>query len=188
MFYPANVEDAHEGNILAVSPNGKMLVTSVNSSGGSFHLWDTSTGKELPSLWPDPHNQILMCTAVFSPDSKALVIGSRYATTIQVWDIATRKERQQFAGHIALKDSAGEEYEVPTYLKITSIAMSPSGRRLATAGWDPTIRLWEVATGKEHARLEGHRGTVTSLAWSADGKTLASGSADGTALVWSVSQ
>jgi RNA polymerase sigma factor (sigma-70 family) len=187
MFYPTNVEAVHEGNILAVSPNGKMLVTSVNCSGGSFHLWDTATGKELPSLWPDANNQLIVGTAVFSSDSKALVIGSSYPTTIQMWDIATRKERQQFGSHLILKDSAGEEYEVPTYMKITSMAISPNGRTLATAGWDPTIRLWDVATGKEHPRLEGHRGTVTSLAWSADGKTLVSGSNDGTALVWDVS-
>src|SRR5262249_54786078 len=159
-------------------------VTSVNCRGGSFHVWDTATGKELPSLWPDANNQIIVGTAVFSPDSKALVIGSSYATTIQVWDIATRKERQQFAGYIKLKDAAGEEYEVPRYLKITCMALSPDGQTLATAGWDPTIRLWSVATGKERRRLEGHRGTVTSLAWSADGNTLVSGSNDGTALVW----
>jgi WD40 repeat protein len=48
--------------------------------------------------------------------------------------------------------------------------------------------MWDVVTGKELARLEGHRGTVTSLAWSADGKTLVSGSNDGTALAWDVSR
>jgi WD40 repeat protein len=72
-------------------------------------------------------------------------------------------------------------------LAITQMAISPNGRTLATAGWDPTIRLWDVATAKER-RLEGHRGTVTSLAWSADGKTLVSGNNDGTALVWDVTK
>jgi WD40 repeat protein len=155
MTYPAHVEDALEGGVLAVSPDGKTLATSVNFRGGSFHLWDTATGKELSSVWPDPDNQIVVGATVFSPDSKALVVGSSYPTTIQVWDIATRKERQQFAGHLKLKDATGEEYDVPARLKITSMAMSPDGKTLASAASDKTIRLWDVATGKEHRRLVG---------------------------------
>ncbi len=186
MSYPANVEGAYHGGVLAVSPDGKMLVTSVNYCGGTFHLWDTATGKELPGMWPDPHNQVVVMTAVFSPDSKTLVTGTSSPTTIHVWDIATRKARQQFASHLTLKDASGEEYEVPTYLAITYLALSPDGRTLATASRDHSIRLWDVDTGTERRRLEGHRGTVTSLAWSADSKRLASGSNDGTALVWDV--
>jgi RNA polymerase sigma factor (sigma-70 family) len=187
MNYPANVEGVHQGGVLAVSPDGRMLFTSVNFSGGSAHLWDTATGKELPNLWPDPHKQIMVWSAVFSPDSKALISASRYPSTIQVWDIASRKNRLQFGSHVKLKDDFGEEHDVPTYLAITQMALSPNGRTLATAGWDQTIHLWDVATGKER-RLKGHRGTVTSLAWSADGSRLVSGSNDGTALVWDVTR
>jgi hypothetical protein len=66
-------------------------------------------------------------------------------------------------------------------LKVTCLALSPNGRTLATVGWAPTIRLWDVARGKERRRLDGHRGTVTSLAWSTDGNTLISG--NGTACI-----
>src|SRR5204862_14836 len=41
-----------------------------------------------------------------------------------------------------------------------------------------TVRLWEVATGRERHRLEGHRGVVLAVALSPDGKTLASASKD----------
>ena len=51
---------------------------------------------------------------------------------------------------------------------------------------DNTIKLWEVATGKEQATLKGHTGTVCSLAFSPDGKTLASGSQDETIKLWDV--
>lgn len=184
MVYPANVEGAHRGGVLEVSPDGKMLVTSIAFYGPSFHLWDTVTGKELPGLSPDHNKGVYFQCAVFSPDGKALLKPrSQYESTIHVWDIATREERRQFAGHFKVKDPNGEEVEVPTYLSLTYLAVSPDGRTLAGAAGDPTIRLWDIATGKER-RLEGHRGTVTSLAWSADGKTLVSGSNDGTALVW----
>jgi WD40 repeat protein len=188
MNYPDNVEGAHRGGGLAVSPDGKMLVTNLNFSGGSLHLWDAATGKKLPGIAPDDNRGIIVKCAAFSPDSKALVKSrSQYESTIHVWDIATRKERQHFGGYFKVKDPDGEELAIPTYLTITELALAPDGRTVATAGWDPTIRLWDVATGKERRRLEGHRGTVTSLAWSADGNRLVSGSNDGTALLWDVS-
>ncbi len=69
---------------------------------------------------------------------------------------------------------------------INSIAFSPDGQTLATGNGDGTISLWEVATGRERKRLEGHTFKVTSVAYSPDGKTLASGSDDNTVRVWEV--
>ena len=40
------------------------------------------------------------------------------------------------------------------------------------------IWLWEVASGKIRAVLEGHQQRVTSIAWSGDGKWIASASAE----------
>src|SRR5262249_35092453 len=42
------------------------------------------------------------------------------------------------------------------------IAFSPDGRRALSAAKDNTIRLWDVATGKEIRRLEGHTNWVVS--------------------------
>src|SRR5256885_11107847 len=52
-------------------------------------------------------------------------------------------------------------------------------RSLASASFDRTIKLWDVADGKTVQTLRGHRAKVITLAWSSDGRTLASGSADG---------
>jgi len=65
-------------------------------------------------------------------------------------------------------------------------AFAPDGRVVASGDSEATVRLWEVATGKEIRKLEGHRGSVLFLAFSADGKALASASDDTTALIWSV--
>jgi WD40 repeat protein len=56
--------------------------------------------------------------------------------------------------------------------------MLPDGR-LASGSYDKTIRLWDVITASEVARLEGHSGWVNALCVLADGR-LASGSYDNT--------
>ena len=51
-----------------------------------------------------------------------------------------------------------------------AVAFSPDGRRLASAGDDGTVRLWDPATGAELATLTGHTGRVTAVAFSPDGR------------------
>jgi hypothetical protein len=46
------------------------------------------------------------------------------------------------------------------------------------------VKLWEAATGKLLATLQGHAGGIYSVAWSPDGKTLASGPGDNTVKLW----
>jgi len=63
---------------------------------------------------------------------------------------------------------------------VDSVAFSPDGKRLATASWDHTAKVWEAESGKEPLTLRGHSDFVLGVVFSPDGKHLATASEDGT--------
>ena len=67
---------------------------------------------------------------------------------------------------------------------IWSVAFSPDGDRLASAGGDNTVIVWDAATGHAALTLPGHSDTILGVAFSPDGRTLASASQDKTVKNW----
>lgn len=75
--------------------------------------------------------------------------------------------------------------QIPTvkHGPITGVAFSPDGTVLASASWDSTVKLWEVATRTELQTLQ-HESGALCVAFSPDGSILASGSEDQTIRLW----
>lgn len=85
--------------------------------------------------------------------------------------VSTRLPAQELKSRATCKGHTGYVY---------SISISPDGETLASASYDKTIKLWEMATGKELATLKGHTEIIWAVAFSPDGKTVASGDGDST--------
>ncbi|MFD0580728.1 Hsp70 family protein [Dactylosporangium darangshiense] len=72
---------------------------------------------------------------------------------------------------------------------VTSVAFSPDGKTMASAGLDKTVMVWNMANPAAPTRmatLTDHQDSVTSVAFSPDGKTMASASLDKTVMVWNM--
>jgi RNA polymerase sigma factor (sigma-70 family) len=56
---------------------------------------------------------------------------------------------------------------------ITGLAFTPDGKALVSGSYDKTVRVWDVADGRERRRLPPLRGSVMDMQLSADGNTVA---------------
>ena len=68
---------------------------------------------------------------------------------------------------------------------VNSASFSPDGKRIVSASYDKTIRIWDAETGQQIGKpLEGHTGSVLSASFSPDGKRIVSASWDNTLRIW----
>jgi WD40 repeat protein len=72
---------------------------------------------------------------------------------------------------------------------VYTVAFSKDGKQLVTGSFDNTIKLWDVAAGKEIKTFggpAGHQKMVLSVAFSPDSRSIASGGADNTLKLWDI--
>jgi WD40 repeat protein len=68
--------------------------------------------------------------------------------------------------------------------EVRSVCFSPDGKRLASAGDDHKVKVWDAVTGELTLTLERHRDVVRCVVFSPDGKGLASAGEDNVVRVW----
>jgi WD40 repeat protein len=69
---------------------------------------------------------------------------------------------------------------------VYTVAISANGRMLATAGFDETIKTWDLSSERELGTSTGHTGWINAVAFTADGRQLVSAGRDSTVRIWDV--
>ena len=67
---------------------------------------------------------------------------------------------------------------------VTFAQFSPDGKKILTASYDHSAKLWDAFSGALLADLTGHQSSVYTARFSPDGKTIVTASADHTAKIW----
>jgi WD40 repeat protein len=65
-----------------------------------------------------------------------------------------------------------------------TVAFSPDGRHLATAGYDFVVRIWNMDRGKPEQKLVDHNWPINGIAFHPDGRSLASAGEDCIVRLW----
>jgi WD40 repeat protein len=172
---------------VAFSPDRKLFALGAQDK--MVAIMDAQTNRRVHTL---VGHTGFVASLAFSPDGKILASGSEQeGDAIKFWDVATGKELR------TLQDSSKGNAKGAgrTFMRaVTSLAFSPDGKTLASAGAsvmypydepariDPVrkgeIKLWEVATGKLLRTMVAGETLLMAVAFSPDGKMVVSGTND----------
>ena len=109
------------------------------------------------------------------PPDGALLATGRNDGLVKLWDTSDWTVSQALLNEGNLQ--IGGRYP------INAIAFSPDSRRLASSGYDRTVKLCSVEDGTQLAVHDGFLNSTAAVAWSADGSRYSAASWDGTAIV-----
>jgi WD40 repeat protein/DNA-binding SARP family transcriptional activator len=161
----------------AISPDGLLALSG--STDGSLRLWNLEGQAKLRRFETD--GTPLAAVAV-SPDGSRLLTGDM-ADEAVLWDIERGEPINRFQGDAVA-------------VSPNSLAFSPDGKYALVGSGDAfggtgarSLVLWDVESGQEVLRFDGHRSIVRSAAFSPDGRMSLSGSQgdDGNDLIlWDV--
>ena len=146
---------------------------------GQVVLWNLKTGERKELLSNHPSGVLRVA---ISPDGKLLAAGTTHEASVRLWNIATGKQLQPLQGN--------------NVSWVQGLAFSNDGTRLAMAGADFRVHLWDISKYQELAivaeragpndDIPGHSHELWAVSFSPNDRLLATASWDGIVRVWDV--
>ena len=157
------------GASIAVSTDG---CRALIGGGNLMQLWDPETGEELRRV---DHQRTVKYVA-FSSDDRQAVSGTD--ESVRVWSLPPGRP-------LAEQNAVVEVAQFPAHEGvISSVVVSPDGRRVLAAGWPNFMRLWDRETGQLIHSFSQDGKEIRSVAFSPAGNRALSGGDDGVVRLW----
>jgi hypothetical protein len=147
---------------LSIRGDGALLAAGTY---GQVVLWDLVEVRPISLIGglPGPIHAL-----EFSRDGKRLAIGSgspAKSGVVQVHAVPGGELLHRFEGHDDV---------------VFGLAFRPDGGRIASASFDQTVRIWDLAEGKPSGVFHGHSDFVEAIAYAKDGRSILSAGKDRT--------
>ncbi len=166
---------------LAFAAGGKFAATG--AADGSVRIWklEDNRAEMIPggdwSFFPvkPGDTKVGVADVALTPDGATLVVTSKKGE-VKIADVAQRSVRKTFTAHEGVA--------------VLGCLTTPDGKRFVTLGGDNTIKVWDLATGKELRRWQFGSAAqsrtsalVQSWAFTPDGRQLVTANADTTVFI-----
>lgn len=164
-------QDVDAVTTIALSADGQKLLTG--SARLRFDLWDIGSGQRLTLLSERGETSDWSVIAALSPDGSHAALAhaddaSSTESGIDIVNCATGDLKHSLAGHAR---------------SVRILTFSTDGKRLASAGDDDVVKVWDMGTGQEVLSRPSPQ-KVVDLSFTSDGKKLIAVSRDGTTRTW----
>jgi WD40 repeat protein/serine/threonine protein kinase len=137
---------------IALTPDAELFVSG--NDAGLLELWNTSTHQPPLEM---PLNEWGYSVA-FSPDGRRVATGS--SKVVSIWNSVTGDKVIEIPAHSGT---------------VHTVAFHPDGDKVLSGSWDSTLRMWDVASGKELSFFGGGTRDYDSVAISPGGDLFATG-------------
>ncbi len=199
----------HAGPITAIAFSADNTRLATGSADRTVRVWDPANAQQPEQLKLEGLTGNV--TAVAFVSSGTQILTGTADNKLRLWNLADGMLLKDFEGHTGAIVSVGfwpgiQPYSVSADKSVrfwnpddgsqtrafnypatpTATALTPDGQKLAVAGDDKLVRIYQINNGQVLQTLIGHSDIPTSVSFSQDDNRLVSATAKGELIVWDV--